>query len=106
FHELVVLHVELQHMAAHPRAHRVHVPVNLRVVGGFVASEVAPQKENADQNYEGHENESQLRARMAEKRGSPLIAGFAVRLGLRRTRFRLRFGLVAAWFHWLLSFQV
>src|SRR5208283_5581033 len=97
--------------AADARAHRVHVPVNLRVVGGFVAGEVAPQKENGDQNHEAGENEPPLRARTAQKRSLPLIAGFAVQRGrgFQRTRFRLRFGLgynAAAFFHWLLPFQV
>ena len=46
---LVVFHQQLFNVSANPRAQRIQMPIDLRVVGGFVTVEIPPEKEAGNQ---------------------------------------------------------
>ena len=89
-------------MSGHPGADRVQVPINLRVVGGFVAAQVAPQKEAGHQQHNSAHDQGQAKAGIAggllpaqvpvRSRQGRMFAGFNCRRvvhGRRGCRFHI-----------------
>src|SRR6185369_14012195 len=102
--ELVVFYQELFNVSANPRAERIQMPVDLRIVGGLVTVEIAPEKEAGDENYDHPDDYEHPQPGTARAEFLPL----QVTVGQGWTASLVSFrGMSLSWFcHESLAFQV
>ena len=65
FHILVVVHQKLDHMPGDARADGIEVAIDLGVVSGFIAAQVAPEKKSSHQQHNSAHDQGQAKARIA-----------------------------------------
>ena len=66
-HVLVVVHIHFGHVPGNAAAHGIEMRIHLGIVGGFIAAQIAPQKQAAHEHDRDNHNDYKMFLRLFER---------------------------------------